>query len=91
MEKLHPLLIASNFLELTWERPELLNSPIQDADLTNSYLKGYDVGFQTGKVKSKITKVRKTKTLRRKLQQESPYLKCIIKSSNNQTNGLQLQ
>ncbi|XP_071147603.1 neuroglian-like isoform X2 [Mytilus edulis] len=49
VEKLHPLLIASNFLELTWERPELLNSPIQDADLTNSYLKGYDVGFQTVK------------------------------------------
>ncbi|VDI06743.1 neuronal cell adhesion molecule, partial [Mytilus galloprovincialis] len=45
VEKLRALVVGSNFVELTWNKPELLNSPIDV--ITNSYLQGYDVGFQT--------------------------------------------
>jgi len=44
---LHPSVIGSNFVELTWTKPELLNSP-GEVEMTNSYLLGYDVGFQVG-------------------------------------------
>ena len=45
VESLSPTVIGSNFVELTWKKPELLNSPI--AVISNSYLQGYDIGFQT--------------------------------------------
>ena len=44
---LHPIVIGSNFVELTWIKPELLNSPA-GVEMTNIYLLGYDVGFQVG-------------------------------------------
>ena len=47
VESLSPTVIGSNFVELTWKKPELLNSPI--AVISNSYLQGYDIGFQTGR------------------------------------------
>lgn len=46
VENMHPVVIGSNFIELQWSQPELINSPVQD--MTNVYLTGYDVGFQTG-------------------------------------------
>jgi hypothetical protein len=42
VESLSPTVIGSNFVELTWKKPELLNSPI--AVISNSYLQGYDNG-----------------------------------------------
>ncbi|XP_052085471.1 neuroglian-like isoform X2 [Mytilus californianus] len=45
VENLRALVVGTNFVELTWNKPELLNSPI--SVITNSYLQGYDVGFQT--------------------------------------------
>ncbi|XP_052088783.1 neuroglian-like [Mytilus californianus] len=44
VENLRALVVGSNFVELTWNKPELLKSP--DDDITNTYLQGYDVGFQ---------------------------------------------
>ena len=47
VESLSPLVIGSNFVELTWKQPELLNSPVAVTSIT--YLQGYDIGFQTGR------------------------------------------
>lgn len=45
VERLRAIVVGSNFVELAWSKPELLNSP--DA-ASNTYLQGYDVGYQTG-------------------------------------------